>query len=639
MFDDKLFKMSIETKLYEILSFFSSKQNTSTIHYNEFYDYLKRYAQHHIETQPDLLPFITSTTETMHKGLKVLIDEKKAFIINPDTDKKSIVVTTFLIDFYQKRYREIENNLSIPYPVTDDLPRQVPDEIFEKQTLIDFIYKSFDNVETEPEKLYALIFTRELPMLLYPTSLPITSFVDISINKIRFMLRKDEFHDYFLKKLRSSNPGKELSVKNFFSQIITRPNETMESLKNSSDAFYFWNQLCFFIRQDYDKIKDLTTEEVSILQAIQITETAITYFKNKFQQDQQRLTALKNLELILKKPPYYFNNEAIARFVDSRGIPLLGQYSEQDLNEWLHEATTSLDNKDLPKLLVFKLETEQRFFILKTQVIPLIIRLASEIREQISHIIIKEWYRKLKAFETVPAIKDPKVFENLLEQTVKHNSPVLHALLTSNFLPLVHYESRSSQNPVSDKVSLFVNGKLIPYSELLMLHRGELYTDAKIMLPFWHSIPLFSWLIGIFKKNTIKKVSKTKQEKPKVQKNHEEKQLSRKEELKQNALIIEKKLIPSGSTLEKEIENTLNAWNRILNKEARDNLTEDVNSLIRDYFRKILRTLKTNTFNIERIENLSKTLVNTPSLQKIKEKKELESYIQLYILQIVKNIN
>jgi hypothetical protein len=484
--------MAGETKLHEILSLFSSKKNTSVIQYNEFYDYLKRYAQHHIESQPNLLPYITSTAESLHKDLLKLIEQKKVFIINPDTDKKAIVVTAFLIDFYYKRYREIENNLSIPSPVVQDLPRQVPDEVYEKQTVTDLIYKSFDNELSDTNNLYALIFTRELPMLLYPSSLPLNNLVDISINKIRFMLRKDEYHDYFLKKLRSSNPGKELSVKNFFSQIITRPSETIDSLKTSSDAFYLWNQLCFFIRQDYEKIKDLTVEHVSILQAIQITETAITYFKTKFQQDQQRLTALKNLELILGKPPYFFNNDSIARFVDSRGVPLLGQYSEQDLNEWLHEASTSLENKDLPKLLVFKLETEQRFFILKTRVIPLIVRLASESREHIAQAIVKDWFKKLKAYEAVPAIKDQKAFEELLEQIVKNTSPILYALLTANFLPLVHYETRSTQNPVSDKINLFVNGKRISYSELLMLNRHELHTDAKIMLPFWHSIPFFS---------------------------------------------------------------------------------------------------------------------------------------------------
>lgn len=628
--------MAGETKLYEILSLFSSKQNTSVIQYNEFYDYLKRYAQHHIESQPNLLPYITSTAESLNKDLLKLIEQKKVFIINPDTDKKAIVVTAFLIDFYYKRYREIENNLSIPYPVVQDLPRQVPDEVYEKQTVTDLIYKSFNNELSDTNNLYALIFTRELPMLLYPSSLPLNNLVDISINKIRFMLRKDEYHDYFLKKLRSSNPGKELSVKNFFSQIITRPSETLDSLKTSSDAFYLWNQLCFFIRQDYEKIKDLTVEHVSILQAIQITETAITYFKTKFQQDQQRLTALKNLELILGKPPYFFNNDSIARFVDSRGVPLLGQYSEQDLNEWLHEASTSLENKDLPKLLVFKLETEQRFFILKTRVIPLIVRLASESREHIAQAIVKDWFKKLKAYEAVPAIKDQKAFEELLEQIVKNTSPVLYALLTANFLPLVHYETRSTQNPVSDKINLFVNGKRISYSELLMLNRHELHTDAKIMLPFWHSIPFFSWLIGLFLKKPNPKKTKQPKEIQKPEDEKQDKEPSRKEELKKNALEIEKKLVPAGSTLEKELLRTLNEWNRILNTQAREDLTEDVNALIRDYFRKILRSLKSHSFTKDRVENLAKTLVNTPALQKIQDKKELETYIQLYILQIVK---
>ena len=71
--------MAGETKLYEILSLFSSKQNTSVIQYNEFYDYLKRYAQHHIESQPNLLPYITSTAESLNKDLLKLIEQKSFY--------------------------------------------------------------------------------------------------------------------------------------------------------------------------------------------------------------------------------------------------------------------------------------------------------------------------------------------------------------------------------------------------------------------------------------------------------------------------------------------------------------------------------------------------------------------------------
>lgn len=75
--------------------------------------------------------------------------------------------------------------------------------------------------------------------MLYPSTLPILNFVDIAIGKIRHMLRKEEFHDYFLKKIRISNPGKELSAKNFFTQVVTRPTDTLESLKILQIPFIF----------------------------------------------------------------------------------------------------------------------------------------------------------------------------------------------------------------------------------------------------------------------------------------------------------------------------------------------------------------------------------------------------------------
>lgn len=630
--------------LHSILIFFASKQNNGVINYAEFCEYLKRYAQHHLEAHPDLLPYVANVSDALTKELLKLTDEKKALLVLADTDRKAIVVTSFFIDSFTKRYKEIDNNQAIPFPLITDLPKQVPIEVFEKRPAGDLLYFLFENPAPEEPVLYGLTFPRELPIVLYPSTLPVLSFVDIAVGKIRHMLRKEEFHDYFQKKIRISNPGKELSAKNFFTQVVTRPTDTLESLKTSADAFYFWNQLCYFIRQDYEKIKDYTQEDISILQAIQITEVAITFFKTKAQQDQQRVNALKSLEQILSKAPYYFNNDAIARFVDSRGIPLLGQYSEQDLNTWLHDATTSLEKNDLPALLVFKLESEQRFFIFKNRVIPLIVRLASDARDTISELLVKEWYKLLKNYEAIPAVKEQKVFEKRLEQLVRQSSPVLYALLNSNFLPLVHYETRTSQEPVSEKINLFTNGKLIPYSELLMLNRQELLTDAKIMLPFWYTIPLLSWIAALLFKKPKKKIKKNSEQISTVKDTDSEentvakKQTSHKNELKNAAVEIEKKLVPDGSTLEQELQSNLLTWNKMLNKQSRAHLTEDVNALIRDYMRKILRTIRSSNFTAERIKELAETLINTPSLLKIRDRKELSAYVQLFMIKLVKNI-
>ena len=113
---------------------------------------------------------------------------------------------------------------------------------------------------------------------------------------------------------------------------------------------------------------------------------------------------------------------------------------------------------------------------------------------------------------------------------------------------------------------------------------------------------------------------------------------SRKEELKQAALDAEKHYVPDGSTLERELSSYEYAWNRMLSKQAKANLTEDVNALIRDYMRKILKTLRANNFTPERINNLADTLVKTPGMQKIQDQAELHMYVQLYMVKLIKGL-
>ena len=77
----------------------------------------------------------------------------------------------------------------------------------------------------------------------------------------------------------------------------------------------------------------------------------------------------------------------------------------------------------------------------------------------------------------------------------------------------------------------------------------------------------------------------------------------------------------------------------MISKEAYNNLVEDVNALIRDYTRKVVKTLSTTSFTRERVENLATTLVNTPNMQKINEDKALTEYVTLYILRLVSNFS
>lgn len=633
------------TSVYSLLRYFASRQNSAQINYAEFCEYMRRYAQHHLNEAPELLPFATNSQDAVSKELALLEEKKKVFIVSPETDRKSIVVVAYFIDKFTTRYKEIQNNISIPFPVETDLPKHIPIETFEKKSAVEFFLELLEKQVLDDNSLYGIVFPHELPILLLPSTISITTLLDLAISKIRLMLRKEEYHDYFLKKIRIANPGKELVAKNFFNLVTTKPNESLESLKTSNDSFYFWNQLCYFIRQDYEKVKDYTQEDLCLLQSVSITEIAISFYKNKAQKDLQRETALKNLELIMNKPPYYFNKDSIVRFVDSRGIPLLGQYSEDDLNLFLHQSTTSMEKNNLPALLVFKLENEQRYFIYKTKVLPLVVRLCSDARDLAREQLTREWHDVCKRFETDKAMKDQKAFNDELEKIVRQSVPVLYSLLNSNFLSLVHYESRSAQDVSISRLNLYSDGKLQPYSDLLMLSRQEILTDAKILLPFWYTIPIISWIAAFLLKRP-KKIKAPKNEKiiEKTElKDDDENEVktkdsSRKEEFKNAAIKIEQELVPENSTLEREISSYAHQWNRLIDKVASANLTEDVNSLIRDYLRRVLRTTKSSNFTMGRIDDLASTLCRTPNLQKIKDQQYLHVYIKLYILKLVKNL-
>ena len=100
---------------------------------------------------------------------------------------------------------------------------------------------------------------------------------------------------------------------------------------------------------------------------------------------------------------------------------------------------------------------------------------------------------------------------------------------------------------------------------------------------------------------------------------------------------IEAQFVPEGSTIDRELDSYSKQWNKLITKEAHAQLTEDVNSLIRDYMRKIIHTISAQTFTVNRIESLAESLVKTPNMQKLSDQDALYMYIQLYIIRLVGN--
>uniref|UniRef100_UPI00298E59BF hypothetical protein n=1 Tax=Treponema sp. TaxID=166 RepID=UPI00298E59BF len=500
------------------------------------------------------------------------------------------------------------------------------------------------------KQLYSILLPNNVPPVLFPGNVPVSILIDAVMEKIRRMLKKEEYHDYYLKKLRISNPGKEISAKNFFNSFLTKPDVALRSLESTGDSFYFWNQLCYFIKQDYEKVKDFTSEDINVLQSVYIAEIVILFYKNAAQQNLQRESAIKTLQLCLTKPPYYFTMDTILKFTDTKGIPLYGQFNDQDLKQFLQKETTEAAGNDLPKLLVFKIENGTRYFIYKNNVIPLIIRLASDAHTEINDSLTKEWFKHLQNFDKLPEMTEEKAFNEKLEIELREKEPVLYSLLTANFLPVLNMEMQDNST-MGAQGSIFEGDEMMSYAGILQLNRNEILENARILLPIWYTIPILSWIIALFtKKKTKKPVNKKSKPKSIVQSEEvqaeldnlephsTQKPVSKKDALIKAAKEVEREFVPSGATLESELVAYRKQWNKMISKQANSDLTEDVNALIRDYMRKVLRTLSSKSFTADRIRDLAATLADTPNMKKISEPQALLKYIELYMVYLVKNM-
>lgn len=631
--------MASSTNLSSIIRYYSEKQKSPFIDLREFCAYIKKYAEHHVEESPELVKYLGDPTQTVTAELAGL-EQKHLAALVPNGSKKMIVSITYFALMYANQYKEILKNESIAYPVEHDLPKKFPLHTIEKKQAEQYIISSLDTQNLKSPLLHILVFPKEIPSLLLPGCVPIQVLLETSQKKIMRLCRREEYHDYFLKKLRSSNPAKEITIKNFYSHFIDKEHPGYLNISEGDD-YYLWNQLCYYIRQDFEKIQDRTLEDTNILQAIQITEIHSTYLKQKMQTNKKREDAIKELKNQLGHSPYFFSMNQILKFHDHNGKLLYGQYSEDDLKNTLQQLSTDGKNNELPELVIFKVASGTRYYVYKNKVVPLVIRLCNEAHDSIEATLIKKWYNSLINYIKLPEMTDQKKFEKCLENQVEMNSPVLYALLNANFMSLLSMEK------LNDDISTigfqpYEDGKLRPYSELLLLSNDQILSKAKMDLPFIYTLPIISWIISLFR--SPKKNKKAKNEPAQETKNPFEeekpkttKHLTREEALAEKAKSLTEDFVPEGSTIDRELNFLEKQWNKMISKDANIALTQDVNSLIRDYTRRVCRTLSAQSFTKDRVINLAETLVKTPNMAKIGELKALTEYVCLYMIRLVSN--
>ena len=136
--------MSTTSNLGTILRFYANRQESAFINYRDFCEYLKKYSARHLEEQPDLVKYIENPENILYTELKKLSEKKEVYLLNFDTNKATIVVTSHFSVICANKYKEILSNHTIPFPMISDLPKLLPNDAIEKSTAEQFIPQLYE---------------------------------------------------------------------------------------------------------------------------------------------------------------------------------------------------------------------------------------------------------------------------------------------------------------------------------------------------------------------------------------------------------------------------------------------------------------------------------------------------------------
>ncbi len=640
--------MSQAADLYTILRFYANRAKTPSFTVESFIGFLDKYAKRYAAERPDLAAWSEDTARKVHAGLPALAETGRCSMA---TNEKGLIVTVsqYFVDLVQQAYRNVEEMPELPFPDEAFLKVIVPTAQLRNLSLEADLALYMAAPQGSPLPILKLGFSDSAGAILLLSGMVPKKILELALLKARHYLRTHNNKEYVLHKLAPAFQGKETMLKETVNQLLVRPFDSLTELEKAGDfSFPFWAYFSSLVKGDIRKKNDQLPEDIAVLQAVLLIEFFNNYYKGKAQKEREAETALRNLDLQLDKPPFHYSMDDIVRMTDTKGVPLLGQFNEEALEEFIKTKTTKTAGIDqLPELLITHGLNGERWFVKKPKLLPLCVKLLGEARPRVKTAITQRWFKLMSDYRSDPAMEDDESFERELRELTANFSPVLSALLQEKILFLVHEELDGTDAGIPEAGRLFYKGALAPMSELYLLSRRDLLTDVKMLLPFWYTIPFFSGLIAFFKRLGRKKPQDrgTKQESKEIRRSdpvgREEEDspktqtVDRKAELKKAARSIERKLVPSGYTLDAYLEELEERWNRLINAQAKANLAEDVNSLIRDYLRKTARTLRAATFTAERIEDLAKTLSESPNLVKIQARDSLRLYIQLYMVKLV----
>jgi hypothetical protein len=577
-------------------------------------------------------------------------------------------------------YKQIFMEPTRPFPRQDTLPAPIPASDLVEADVKAQLGSLMETSSPEHKGIIKLVFPEGVDHLVVAQESMGVDLVEGAVAKLGYYLQNGKNAGYAESKLSGILRGSELMVRQSMEDVAVRPKKAASTVLTPSDfTFRFWTHLSNIILQDMRSKSERTDLDQGVCQSSYIVGYAVFHKKGAVQRERQLSEDRKSLEGQVRKAPFVFGFQELYDLKDDKGTTFISKHSRDFIHEFLKEKTTRTGEESLPYLVrVHAAAQKKDYFIQRDMLVPVFLRKVAEASEALRKTYLDDWTALFRQDETPGTARSDAAFRRDVEIRVKEGYPVLMALSSGSLLYLAGQDAKVSEQNKADLGRCFaVESILRPFDELLGLNRQELLKNVRMYLPFWLTVPVLSGILRIFRRmfhrrrestrnGTPGEPSPVRAESAKVVRpaaatapgaaavlgtlggagagtagnagatgTTGAKAKSQRASLLKYQRSIQSLVstyVPAGSTIDATLDQLAEKWNPLYAAAQKQNLVEDVNSLVRDFLRPVRRSFLIQPPDLKRVHALAEQLSGSKSLAKIKKRDVLMRYIELYMI-------
>lgn len=671
--------MSTSEHLLRILSVYSRRAETPHIPAAALCSFARKYATRYVEQQPELEDLIAYTDETVKAHLHSLSEQGKCSLSFDGDAIGKVYYPGYFFDAVAAQYRKLEQRPELPFPNEDAVQLTPPAELVQIVDMgTDFVMWLENCAQAEEDQLLRLIFPHQLPSCIITAHIMNRSLPDLTMQRIRNYLRSERNAGYMRSKLQAVFPHRDASVRDMITAVLTTPAQVLSGILEPTDfTFHFWSQFAGIIIKDYSGKKDRLAEEDAFTQAAFILSYLTVFYKGRAQKNQEFDSALRRMEQSLRSSPYAHTISDVMAFTDSRGVPLSKKLSREEITKHLAGLLRAESGK-LGSLVRVNTANDRQYYIFRENLIRLTVDGVFTAGLELRKHYIDQWANYMRADKKVKAMVSDEAFSKSVHTMMAENFPLILALLDEGLLLACSEHTQFNAAMQEQYNALFhpKTAKLRPTEEILGLNREELYNDARLVLPFWMVTPGLNSVVRLLRRLFLgeprtrsskggstqseenaevtpdtNSLNKRTTKKMVVDDMAEDSQSTRTDARNtgsrskaQSAAFqkaikeLEKEFLGTNRNLDETLHELADRWNPLLDERAKRNLIEDVNSLTRDFLRRMKVGFRMIPPDANRIRDLSRRLSQNDAFSEIRRKKDLERYLELYMLKLLGKI-